>query len=149
MTDKLTPEVRSRNMAAIKGKDTKPELAVRRGLHALGFRYRLHAGGLPGKPDMVFPRYKAVVFVNGCFWHGHDCGAARVPLSRVEYWGPKIGRTRARDTAAVAALDAMGWRSLTVWECCLRGKGAPGLEWTVETAAGWLAHGRVSTEIPG
>lgn len=149
MADKLTPEVRSRNMAAIKGKDTKPELAIRRGLHARGFRYRLHATGLPGKPDMVFPRFKAVVFVNGCFWHGHDCGAARVPLSRVDYWGPKIGRTRARDAAAVAAIDAKGWRSLTIWECCLRGKGSPGLEWTVETAARWLAEGTVSTQIPG
>lgn len=105
MADKLTPADRSRNMAAIKGKDTKPELAIRRALHALGFRYRLHATGLPGKPDMVFPQYQAIIFVNGCFWHGHDCGAARMPLSRVDYWGPKIERTKARDVAAVAAID--------------------------------------------
>ena len=149
MTDKLMPADRSRNMAAIKGKDTKPEMSIRRGLHARGFRFRLHGAKLPGKPDMVFPRYNAVIFVNGCFWHGHACGAARIPLSRVDYWGPKIRRTKDRDLAAVAAIDAMGWRSLTIWECCLRGKGAPGLEWAVESAARWLAEGTVSTEIPG
>lgn len=136
-------------MAAIRGKDTKPELAIRRGLHARGYRFRLHDTSMPGKPDMVFPKYKAVIFVNGCFWHGHECGAARVPLSRVEYWGLKIGRTKARDVAALNAVDVMGWRSLTIWECCLRGKASPGLEWTVESAAQWLAEGTVSTEIPG
>ena len=149
VVDKVSIDARSRNMAAIKGKDTKPELAIRRALHALGFRYRLHGTDLPGKPDMVFPKYKAVIQVNGCFWHGHDCGAARVPQSRVEYWAPKIERTKARDAAAVAAIDAMGWRSLTIWECCMRGKGSPGLEWAVETAARWLAEGGQTSQIPG
>jgi DNA mismatch endonuclease (patch repair protein) len=149
MADRITSEVRSRNMAAIKGKDTKPELTVRHALHARGFRFRLHRRDLPGNPDMVFAKHKAVIWVNGCFWHGHDCGAARVPLSRIEYWGPKIERTKARDAAAVEAIDAMGWRSLTIWECALRGKGAMGLESVVEMASRWLAEGRKTSEIPG
>jgi DNA mismatch endonuclease (patch repair protein) len=149
VVDKISIDARSRNMAAIRGKDTKPELAIRRALHRLGFRYRLHGTDLPGKPDMVFPKYKAVIQVNGCFWHGHDCGTAKVPQSRVEYWGPKIERTKARDAATVAAIDAMGWRSLTIWECCMRGKGSPGLEWAVETAARWLAEGGQTSQIPG
>ncbi len=147
MADRISTEVRSRNMAAIKGKNTKPELDVRRALHARGFRFRLHRRDLPGNPDLVFPKLKAVIWVNGCFWHGHGCGAARVPLSRIDYWGPKIGRTKVRDAAAVAAISAMGWRSLTIWECSLRGKRSQGLESVVDMAAEWLAEGAETTEI--
>lgn len=108
-------------MALIRSKDTAPEMAVRRLAHGLGYRHRLHRADLPGKPDMVFPSRKAVVFVHGCFWHGHDCKrGARKPKANAEYWQAKIGRNVERDAAAVAALAAMGWRSLVVWECELK-----------------------------
>lgn len=121
MTDVLTPEQRRFNMSRIRGKNTKPEMVLRRALHALGFRFRLHRSDLPGCPDLVFPRLRAVVFVNGCFWHGHDCPrGARMPKANAEYWRAKIARNRARDAAATAALTAMGWRALTIYECELK-----------------------------
>lgn len=112
---------RSRQMALIRSKDTAPEMAVRRLAHALGYRHRLHRADLPGKPDMVFPSRKAVVFVHGCFWHGHDCKrGSRKPKANAEYWRTKIERNAARDGATAAALEAMGWRSLVIWECELK-----------------------------
>lgn len=122
MTDKVSPEVRSRIMASIKGKDTKPEMAIRRTLHALGFRYRLHARDLPGSPDMVLPKYKAVIMVNGCFWHGHDCHLCNRSESRSEYWEQKITRNRARDERSKTQLYELGWRVATIWECAIFGK---------------------------
>lgn len=117
MPDSIDP-ARSRQMALIRSKDTAPELAVRRLAHRLGYRHRLHRADLPGKPDMVFPSRKAAVFVHGCFWHGHDCRrGARMPKSNAEYWRTKIARNVARDAATVAALSAIGWRSLIIWEC--------------------------------
>ena len=108
-------------MSGIRGKDTKPELIVRRGLHALGFRYRLHAKDLPGKPDIVLPRWQAVIFVHGCFWHGHDCArGARAPKANAAYWRGKIEGNRARDTRVQAELRALDWRPVVVWECELR-----------------------------
>lgn len=108
-------------MALIRSKDTAPEMAVRRLAHALGYRHRLHCADLPGKPDMVFPSRKAVVFVHGCFWHGHDCKrGSRKPKANAEYWRTKIERNAARDGATAAALEAMGWRSLVIWECELK-----------------------------
>lgn len=121
--DVLTPEQRRLNMSRIRGKDTKPEMLLRRGLHAIGLRYRLHVCGLPGTPDLVFPRYKAVVFVHGCFWHGHDCPAFKLPATRPEFWAGKIAGNRTRDQHTTAALRAADWRVLTVWECCLKGPG--------------------------
>nr|WP_290749252.1 very short patch repair endonuclease [Amaricoccus sp.] len=112
---------RSRTMRAVRGRDTGPEMAVRRLLHAMGYRFRLHRADLPGTPDLVFPGRRAAVFVHGCFWHGHDCArGARAPRRNAEYWAAKIERNRARDAAAAAALAAGGWRSLVVWECGLR-----------------------------
>lgn len=105
-------------MKAIKGRDTSPEMTVRRLVHGMGYRYRLHRKDLPGKPDMVFPRRKAVVFVHGCFWHAHDCRrGGRIPKSNVDYWAKKISRNVARDADAVARLEADGWRVMAVWEC--------------------------------
>lgn len=147
MTDTVKPEVRSRMMAAIKGRDTGPELSIRKGLHSLGFRYSLHSRNLPGKPDIVFRKYRAVVWVHGCFWHGHDCGEAREPASNMHYWSPKIQRTRDRDAAARKAVEAMGWRCLTIWECSIRGKGAIGTETVIERAARWFLSGDPSAEI--
>lgn len=109
-------------MSRIKGHDTKPELLIRRGLHARGFRYRLHVRKLPGNPDMVFPGYRVVVFVHGCFWHGHDCPMFHMPSTRREFWSAKIAANQTRDARVHDALLALGWRVLTVWECSLRGR---------------------------
>ncbi|MGR3467010.1 MAG: very short patch repair endonuclease [Shimia sp.] len=120
MADKLTPERRSANMAAIRAKGMKPEMAVRRLVHAMGYRYRLHRKDLPGKPDLVFGPRRKVIFVNGCFWHRHedpDCKIARLPKSRLDYWLPKLERNVARDAAACKALEAAGWDVFEVWEC--------------------------------
>ncbi len=109
---------RSRNMAAIKARDTKPEMAVRRFLHRSGLRYRLHRKDLPGKPDLVFPLYKAVVFVHGCFWHRHKgCSNSVMPKSNREFWREKLGSNVERDRRNVAALTEAGWRVFIVWEC--------------------------------
>jgi DNA mismatch endonuclease, patch repair protein len=120
MTDKLSPTRRSANMAAIRSKDTSPELAVRRLVHALGYRYRLHRRDLPGKPDLVFGPRRKVIFVHGCFWHRHpksNCHDARSPKSNTDYWGPKLQRNAARDARNIAALRAAGWRVLVIWDC--------------------------------
>lgn len=118
--DIISPERRSALMSRIRGKDTKIELEVRRGLHALGFRYRLGGAGLPGRPDVVLPKHRTVVFVHGCFWHGHDCHLFRLPKTRTEFWQTKIGANRARDLRQAALLEQAGWHVETVWECELR-----------------------------
>ena len=116
-----TPEQRSRIMRAVKGSDTAPEMAVRRMVHRMGFRFRLNRKDLPGKPDLVLPRLHRVVFVNGCFWHGHDCvRGARAPKANAEYWRAKIARNRLRDAASLAALKTEGWRAAVIWECELK-----------------------------
>ena len=116
--DRLTSARRSRLMAAVRGKDTTPELAVRRTVHQMGYRYRLHDCRLPGKPDLVFPRLRAVIFVHGCFWHQHPgCREGRPPSSNVEYWGPKLQRNVDRDLQNIEELARRGWQSLVVWEC--------------------------------
>lgn len=117
--DSLTAQQRSERMSRIRGKDTKPELLVRRHLHAKGFRFRLHRKELPGKPDLVLPKYQAVVLVQGCFWHGHECQKGRVPGTRSDFWRTKIEANRVRDAANKIALEARGWRVLEVWECDL------------------------------
>jgi len=122
-------------MRRVKGRDTTPELKVRRLIWSLGGRYRLNRADLPGKPDIVLAGRRLAIFVHGCFWHGHDCArGARVPKANRDYWTAKIGRNRVRDLAARAALEAAGWRVETVWECEL--KDATALE---ARAAGWLA----------
>lgn len=118
MTDVFTPEQRSAVMRRVKGRDTSPELAVRRILRAAGVGYRLGGAGLPGRPDLVMKGRRTAVFVHGCFWHGHHCArGARQPKANAAYWTAKIERNRARDAAAQAALEAAGWRVVTVWEC--------------------------------
>ena len=113
-----TPEDRSHIMRAVKGRDTKPEMTVRRMIHAMGYRYRLHSKDLPGKPDLVFPSRKKIIFVHGCFWHSHDCArGARVPKSNRDYWVPKLQRNKERDKANRAALEDTSWNVLVIWEC--------------------------------
>jgi DNA mismatch endonuclease, patch repair protein len=117
-TDVYPAEKRSAVMRRVKGKDTAPELLVRKALTRLGARYRLHRKDLPGKPDIVLPGRKLAVFVHGCFWHGHDCArGARVPKQNRDYWLAKVGRNRARDAKSRAALTDLGWRVETIWEC--------------------------------
>lgn len=118
------PETRSRTMRAVKGKDTVPEMAVRRLIHSMGYRYRLHRQDLPGKPDLVFPRLRRIIFVHGCFWHGHDCArGARVPKANQAYWQSKISHNTLRDAKSVAALQSQGWRVAIIWECELKDMG--------------------------
>jgi len=133
-TDVFSVEKRSEVMRAVKGANTKPELKLRKALFARGFRYRLHARDLPGKPDLVFPRYRSVIFINGCFWHGHDCArGARVPKSNRDYWLAKVARNKARDEDIVKALAALGWRAYIVWECSLQN-----VDDAADKAARWL-----------
>ncbi len=120
-TDPFTPEQRSAVMRAVKGRDTAPEIAVRRILRTAGIGYRLGGRGLPGRPDLVMSGRRVAVFVHGCFWHGHDCArGARQPKANADYWSAKIGRNRARDAATRDALEATGWRVVTVWECDMK-----------------------------
>lgn len=116
--DRLDREQRSAQMARVRAKDTRPEWAVRRLTHGLGYRYRLHGGGLPGRPDLVFPGRGAIIFVHGCFWHRHPgCALARLPKSRLDFWEPKLSANRRRDQRNERALRALGWRVMVVWEC--------------------------------
>ena len=121
MPDQFPPEVRKLIMARVRGKDTRPELLVRRALHRAGYRYRLHYPALPGKPDLAFPSRRKVVFVNGCFWHSHcGCSRARIPETNREYWTTKLQRNRQRDAKNLAELKDCGWEAITLWECELK-----------------------------
>lgn len=115
--DRLTPERRSWLMSRVRGKDTKPELIVRRLLHRLGYRYRLHVTSLPGKPDLVFSSRRVVGFVHGCFWHGHACPYGRTPKTNAPFWAAKVHRNMERDTANIGALEDAGWTVVVVWQC--------------------------------
>lgn len=114
------PATRRRNMAAIKGRNTRPEMLVRQLLHHMGYRFRLHRRDLPGRPDIVMPGRRIAIFVHGCFWHRHDCANSVTPKTRTEWWSAKFNRNVERDAANEAALNALGWRVLTIWECELR-----------------------------
>jgi len=149
MADTVTAEVRSRMMAGIRGKDTQPELVLRRGLHAAGFRFRLHVRDLPGKPDMVFPKWRAVLFAHGCFWHGHDCHLFRMPSSRREFWEAKITRNRVVDAASSTALLESGWRLGIVWECALKGRPRLPIDEVIARCAAWLRSDVAGLEIRG
>lgn len=141
-TDILTREQRRLVMSRIRSKNTKPEMLLRRGLHARGLRYRLHGAGIPGKPDIVFPKYRAVVFVHGCFWHGHGCSLFRWPQARAAFWKTKISRNMERDRKVRAALTTAGWRTVLVWECALRGKYRRALEDVLSDVEALVCHGR-------
>jgi DNA mismatch endonuclease (patch repair protein) len=121
MADVHDSKTRSYNMSQIKGKNTKPEMLVRRFLHASGFRYRLHVKNLPGKPDIVLPKYKTVIFVHGCFWHGHNhCKYYVIPKTKTEWWLNKINRNIANDRKSIKALKSSGWKIFNIWECELK-----------------------------
>ena len=149
MADVVTPEVRSRMMSGIRATGTRPEMILRHGLHREGFRYRLHARNLPGKPDLVFPRYHAVIFAHGCFWHGHDCHLFKWPSTRPEFWQAKISRNRAVDARSEAALAEQGWRLGIVWECALKGRLRKPHDSVIASCARWLRSGRGRLELRG
>jgi DNA mismatch endonuclease (patch repair protein) len=149
MADIVSAVVRSRMMSGIRGKNTRPELLIRKGLFAMGFRYRIHGKKLPGKPDLVLSRYNAVIFVNGCFWHGHDCSLFRWPGSNVSFWRTKILRNRELDKINSLSLSREGWRVLRVWECALKGPSRRPLEEVASIAAKWIRGRTCSREIRG
>ncbi|MBW6512200.1 MAG: very short patch repair endonuclease [Desulfuromonadaceae bacterium] len=138
MADVVDPATRSRMMSGIRGKNTRPEMLIRRHLHARGFRYRLHVATLPGKPDIVLPRYRAVILIHGCFWHGHDCHIFKWPASNESFWRNKITRNMAIDERTNLALHQENWRVLTIWECSLKGKYKRPIEQVIDSVEAWL-----------
>lgn len=149
MADIVAPDVRSRMMSGIRGRNTKPEVALRSALHRRGFRFRLHGRELPGKPDMVFPKYGAVVFVHGCFWHGHDCHLFKWPKSRSVFWREKISGNMNRDRKQLLELTSRGWRVATVWECAVRGRLRLPIDEVAGRCADWLQSGEPELDLRG
>ena len=149
MPDIVDAATRSRMMSGIRSKDTKPEMLLRRGLHGRGLRYRLHVKDLPGKPDLVFPSRKAVIFAHGCFWHGHNCHLFRVPSTRQAFWTAKIERNRVVDERSAAALRAADWRVGVVWECALKGRIRRPFEAVLDGCEAWLRGSSDALEIRG
>ncbi|WP_418135452.1 very short patch repair endonuclease [Oceanimonas smirnovii] len=146
MADVHSPEVRSKNMRAIRGRDTKPELIIRKGLHHLGFRYRISPPELPGKPDLYFPKFRAVIFVHGCFWHAHRCYMFHLPATRREFWKEKLNKSVQRDQKVIQALLRKGLRVLVVWECSVKGKKKIKRELLIDGIARWLYSENVLSE---
>lgn len=149
MADIVSKEVRSRMMSGIRGKNTQPELLIRKGLHARGFRFRIHDKRLPGKPDLVLPRGKAVIFVHGCFWHGHGCHLFKTPTSRADFWAPKIASNKQRDATAYDALGKLGWRVAEVWECATKGRTRLELDSLIDMLSDWIRSDRPVLTITG
>lgn len=147
MTDVVDVETRSRMMANIRSKNTSPEILIRKALHARGFRFRLHVKKLPGAPDLVLPKYKAVIFIHGCFWHGHNCRYFRIPKTRQEFWIGKIGKNQERDERQLNALRALKWRTLVVWECAVRTMKKQESQSLINKVIYWLLHGSDCTQI--
>lgn len=149
MADVVSAAVRSRMMAGIRGKNTNPELLLRKGLHARGFRFRLHDKALPGSPDIVLPRYRAVIFAHGCFWHGHDCHLFKWPKTRDEFWRAKIARNQEVDAKAEATLMKTDWRYAVIWECALKGRTRLPIEDVLASCAAWIQSDAPRLEIRG
>ena len=138
MSDVHSADVRSKNMRAIKNKDTRPEILIRKALHARGLRFRLHVKTLPGTPDIVLPKFRTVIFVNGCFWHGHRCHLSKTPKTRTEFWLSKISDNMSRDVLAYSKLSDAGWRTAVIWECGIKGGGKQKLNSLVDKFIEWL-----------
>jgi DNA mismatch endonuclease (patch repair protein) len=134
MSDVLSREQRRRNMSRIRGRDTKPEMLIRRGLHARGLRYKLHDKSLPGRPDLVFPRHNVVAFIHGCFWHVHGCALSKQPTSNRDFWSRKLEGNVLRDQKVMDRLKSEGWRLLVIWECALRGTRRKKLQTILDSA---------------
>ena len=149
LADSVDPVTRSRMMASVRSRDTGPEVVIRKSLHKRGFRYRTNDSKLPGRPDIVFPKYRAAVLVHGCFWHGHDCSLFRMPGTRREFWADKLRQNRERDEKVRQALHETGWRCLTVWECALRGPEKRDFAALIEEVAHWVTTGGIVCELRG
>lgn len=149
MADIVSAAVRSRMMAGIKGKNTNPEMLLRRGLHARGFRFRLHDKSLPGTPDIILPRHRAVLFAHGCFWHGHDCHLFKWPRTREEFWRAKIARNQELDAKAEATLAKTDWRYAVVWECALKGRTRLPIEDVLASCVEWIRSDLPRLEVRG
>ena len=146
MTDVLTVEQRRVNMSRVRDRDTKPEMVIRRGLHARGLRFRLHSRDLPGRPDLVFAKYRAAVFVHGCFWHAHGCPMFKWPQTRKDFWREKITKNMERDRIAMSRLKDLGWRVLTVWECALKGPGRVPVDHLLVRCESFVLHNTTELE---
>ena len=142
MADVHTTEQRARNMRAVRSRNTDPEITVRKILFASGFRFRLHVRTLPGVPDIVLPKHRAVIFVHGCFWHGHDCHLFKIPQTRTDFWMGKIAGNRERDLRHGALLRSAGWRVMTVWECAVRGRLRHAPDEVGDILSAWLTVGQ-------
>ena len=149
MADIVSRGVRSRMMAGIRDRNTKPEMLIRSELHKRGFRFRLHVRNLPGRPDIVLPKLKAVIFVHGCFWHAHNCHLFRLPSTRSDWWREKLSRNRSVDMRSRSALLDLEWRVLEIYECALKGKERLPLEHVIHQAESWLQKGAKQHEIRG
>lgn len=136
-------------MSGIRGKNTRPEVAIRKELFHRGYRYRIHDKSLKGEPDFVLPRFKAAVFVHGCFWHRHDCHLFKMPSTRVDFWNTKFDRNHANDLIVRDTLLASGWRVAIVWECSIKGRDSKGIEAVVDELERWLLSGNASFEVRG
>jgi DNA mismatch endonuclease, patch repair protein len=149
MVDVVDKVTRSRMMSGISGKDTKPEILIRSLLYRAGFRFRVHAKGLPGKPDIVLKKYRAIVFVHGCFWHRHACPLFKWPSSNANFWKAKISQNKKRDAVVIAALRKLGWRILIIWECALKGAKKIPLEAISQKMSAWLQGDNPFLQIRG
>lgn len=149
MVDIVNSKTRSRMMSGIRGKNTKPEILIRSLLHRRGFRFRLHDKKLPGKPDIVLPRYRAVILIHGCFWHGHDCHLFKWPSSNETFWKEKITRNKTVDDRVRHELNLAGWRIMTIWECALKGKHKRPIDKIADDIFTWLRSYCHDTEIKG
>lgn len=147
--DVVSPHTRSRMMSGIKGKNTKPELLIRKALFRRGFRYRLHGRNIPGQPDLVLKKYNAVIFINGCFWHCHDCHLFKWPKTSTEFWKQKLDSNRLRDKRNHKQLEESGLRFLIVWECALKGRQKQPLDKIVDRIQSWLNSQSPSGSIEG
>lgn len=145
--DIVNTETRRRMMAGIRAKDTKPELTVRRALHARGLRYRLHPAGVLGKPDLAFPRHRALIFVHGCFWHGHNCRYFKIPKTRTDFWIEKISQNQHRDARVMDELQRDGWRILIIWECSVRAFVRSPANPLIDNVIEWLLNSQTSMQI--
>jgi DNA mismatch endonuclease (patch repair protein) len=147
VADVVSKEVRSKMMSAIKGRDTKPELLIRKGLHALGVRYSLHRRDLPGKPDLVLTKHNAIIFIHGCFWHRHNCYLFKWPSTRIAFWKKKLNRNVEVDERNIDLLLSKGWRIGVVWECALKGKSEDKITKVVNQCHNWLLSKNFYLEI--
>lgn len=149
MPDTLTPEQRHLCMSRVKGRDTKPEILIRKALHNRGFRYGLHNKKLPGKPDLVLPKYGAVIFINGCFWHQHDCHLFKWPSTNRKFWKEKLNRNKEVDERNYQKLKDKGWYILTIWECVVKGRGKLSFDKLIDQVGDWLVFGVRDRVIKG